>query len=325
LLGFEAKAGGQPPDPRDTPRMRMRAVVLCGPGNNGGDGFVVARLLQGRGWDVEVFLYGDAEKLPPDARVNYERWLEIGAVARLVDDRFDGWPDIDSGVHVILDALFGTGLTRPFLDCRYVAMTLNSCSSLAEKTTFGLPVYRFPKVVAVDVPSGLCADSGIWLGDDQPLDFANLANLTVTFHSRKRGHVLVNGPESCGRVVVKDIGLGHADMGAQVSRQTFASLSGERRLGRVASREVVVDDLSADIKNQSQGHKFSHGHALILSGGSGKTGAARVAARGALRIGSGLVTLGAPPNAQQEVACQITALMLQRVGDAQAFEKKSGG
>jgi hydroxyethylthiazole kinase-like uncharacterized protein yjeF len=319
LGGQVNKADGQPPDPREISGMRRRAVVLCGPGNNGGDGFVVARLLHEKGWAVEVFLYGDAEKLPPDARVNYERWSEIAAVAALEDGKFDGWPDQDSGVHIVLDALFGTGLTRPFLDCRHVAMTLNSCSSLAEKTSFGLPVHRFPKVVAVDVPSGLCADSGIWLGDDQSLDFANLANLTVTFHSRKRGHVLVYGPESCGRVVVKDIGLGHADMGARVSHKTLASLSGARRLGLVVSREVVVDDLSADIKKQSQDHKFSHGHALILSGGSGKTGAARLAARGALRIGAGLVTLGVPPGAQQEVACQITALMLQRVADAEAL------
>ena len=90
-----------------------KAVVLCGPGNNGGDGFVVARLLKGRGWDVEVFLYGDAEKLPPDAKVNCERWEALGKVGKIVEmngQRIDwvaeAYPDL------WIDALFGIGLTR---------------------------------------------------------------------------------------------------------------------------------------------------------------------------------------------------------------------
>ena len=158
-----------------------RAVVLCGPGNNGGDGFVVARLLKEWGWEVEVFLYGDPEKLPPDARVNYERWGALGEVKELIDDAFDGWPDETSGIALVFDALFGTGLSRPYLAHRHLSMSLNHCCSLAE--TRGLS----PKVVAIDVPSGMCSDSGAWLGDDQPLDFGNTANLTVTFHSEKLG------------------------------------------------------------------------------------------------------------------------------------------
>lgn len=182
LAGSEALAGGQPEDPGDISGIRKRAVVLCGPGNNGGDGFVVARLLHARGWDIEVFLYGNAEKLPPDARVNYERWCALGTVEALDDARFDGWPDEASGVHLILDALIGTGLSRPFLDYRNTSISLNNCSSLAEKTSIGGPLHRFPKVVAVDVPSGICADSGVWIGGDQPLDFTYSANLTVTIH-----------------------------------------------------------------------------------------------------------------------------------------------
>ncbi|MGB4826169.1 MAG: NAD(P)H-hydrate epimerase, partial [Paracoccaceae bacterium] len=87
-----------------------RAVVLCGPGNNGGDGFVVARLLKEWGWEVEVFLYGDAEKLPPDARVNYVRWVAIGEVAR-----FDNWPSRSKSwaCDLVIDALFGIGINRP--------------------------------------------------------------------------------------------------------------------------------------------------------------------------------------------------------------------
>lgn len=178
-----------------------RAVVLCGPGNNGGDGFVAARLLKERGWAVEVFLYGDADKLPPDARVNYEAWCGMGSVQTLVDDKFDGWPDEDSEVAIIVDAIFGTGLTRPFLSMRHMSMSLNTSSALSPRAP------GWAKVVAVDVPSGMCADTGVWLGDYQPMDFANTANLTVTFHALKRGHVEGEGPDYCGKVVVKDIGL----------------------------------------------------------------------------------------------------------------------
>lgn len=95
-LGDESDwAEGQPPDPRDISGMRKRAVVLCGPGNNGGDGFVVARLLRELGWDVEVFLYGNVERLPADARVNYERWSELGAVGAFdptVEKPLDSFP-----------------------------------------------------------------------------------------------------------------------------------------------------------------------------------------------------------------------------------------
>jgi hydroxyethylthiazole kinase-like uncharacterized protein yjeF len=251
---------------------------------------VIARLLHERGWAVEVFLYGEAAKLPPDARVNYERWREMGDVKPLEDEVFDGWPDEESGVAVILDALFGTGLTRPFLEFRHLAMSLNTCASLAS-----VHADRVPKVVAVDVPSGMCADSGKWLGDDQPIDCANLANLAVSFHTQKLGHVLGDGPVSCGKTVVKDIGL-----------------AGCLPLPK---RGIVRLIEPADIHVAKTGeHKYSHGHALILSGGAGKTGAARLAARGALRVGAGLVTLGVPGSAQQEVAAQVTAIMLTRAG-----------
>ncbi|UWP93209.1 NAD(P)H-hydrate dehydratase [Aliiroseovarius crassostreae] len=300
-------------EPRDISSKRKRAVVLCGPGNNGGDGFVVARLLHLRGWEVEAFLYGDAEKLPPDARMNYERWCALGEVKALVDDVFDGWPEEDDGVDLIIDALFGTGLKRPFLGFRHLAMALNYCSSSRELLD-GLP-----RVVAVDVPSGLCADSGKWLGDDQPLDHANLANLTLTFHSEKNGHLLEDGPPSCGTVDIVDIGLSSTQDPGTLSRNTLVNLSGEARLGRVVCRKVTLP-LSPYVSKFSDEHKYSHGHALILSGPSGKGGAARLSARGALRIGAGLVTVAPTPGAVQENAARLDAIMLSPVGDKQALE-----
>ncbi len=170
-----------------------RAVVLCGPGNNGGDGFVVARLLKAVGWTVEVFLYGDTGKLPPDAKANYERWCEVGEVTTrridpppLVDDSLT----IEDTFDLLVDGLFGTGLTRHFGGV--FSMFAQTGEFLRDKGV---------RTVAVDIPTGLCSDSGRILGCVIPAD------LTVTFHRAKVGHYLARGLESCGRVITKDIGL----------------------------------------------------------------------------------------------------------------------
>ncbi|SLN36382.1 Bifunctional NAD(P)H-hydrate repair enzyme Nnr [Roseovarius litorisediminis] len=267
-----------------------RAVVLCGPGNNGGDGFVVARLLKEWGWEVEVFLYGDPGKLPPDAKVNCERWLEIGEVAEWNDSAIEDILDERTN-GLVIDALFGTGLTRPMPDD-----TLRTWRGFVPTVTHYDTATR-PKYVAIDAPSGLCTDSGANLG-------AFPADLTVTFHTAKVGHYLIReahyggGPGLSGTVVVKDIGLQH-----EYCKDIVQLLEGPKPL-----RPKWMSE-----------HKYSHGHALILSGGAGKTGAARLAARGALRIGAGVVTLGVPGSAQLEVAAQITAVMLRWVEDDEAL------
>jgi hydroxyethylthiazole kinase-like uncharacterized protein yjeF len=254
-----------------------RAVVLCGPGNNGGDGFVVARLLKEWGWEVDVFLYGDASKLPPDARVNYARWCARGAI-----QPFASAPRFSHEADLFVDALFGTGLRRP-LDGAVLewAAARMADPGVADRT------------VAIDIPSGLCSDSGRELATDTE---TVLAGLTVSFHALKLGHVLDRGPFKCSKTVVVDIGLTDSK-------------------ARLAVQMIGVPTI-AKLSKVDLAHKYAHGHALILSGGAGHTGAARLAARGALRIGAGLVTLGVPPVAQMEVASQITALMLARVADA---------
>src|SRR6056297_777952 len=267
-----------------------KAMVLCGPGNNGGDGFVVARLLKDWGWEVEVFFYGEFDKLPPGAKVNFERWRQLGKVAAWNDLTIEGSLD-ERRNDLVVDALFGTGLTRPMPQD-----TLRTWHGFVPNVTHNDPATR-PKYVAVDVPSGLCADSGANFG-------AFPVDMTVTFHRAKVGHYLVRdghyggGPGLSGKVVVKDIGL-----------------EGPTGKGIV---QVLEDPKTLRPKWMTE-HKFSHGHALILTGGAGRTGAARLAARGALRAGAGLVTLGVPGSAQQEVACQITALMLRRVEDGAAL------
>ncbi|MEC7961833.1 MAG: NAD(P)H-hydrate dehydratase [Pseudomonadota bacterium] len=315
----DATEGGLAPRPAATPQSiseTLKAVVLCGPGNNGGDGFVVARLLAARGWAVEVFLYGDPGKLPPDARVNYERWCESGSVEEL--EVFQGrksW-----GCDLIIDALFGTGLRRalrPLADLFWNLEDMVDCFGVEP----GHPLGR-PAIVAVDIPSGVCADSG----RDFPHEadwhrFSAAAHLTVTFHAAKLGHFLSDGAGQCGKLKVVDIGL-------EDSKKTVDWIARLPAEEGVAPKEPnwrrvqksVVERIQAThpswLNKGASSHKFSHGHALVLTGGSGKTGAARLAARGALRIGAGLVTLGVPPSAQMEVAAQITALMLTRVPDA---------
>ncbi|WIY23623.1 NAD(P)H-hydrate dehydratase [Parasedimentitalea psychrophila] len=263
----------------------LRAVVLCGPGNNGGDGFVVARLLKEHGWEVAVFLYGDAGTLPPDAKVNCERWERLGDVHLFEDFQ----PPHGAPASLYVDALFGTGLSRPL-----GALYRELCGAAGAET-------GPPRWVAVDVASGVCADSGFVLREtaeqgrpSSPPDPAIEADLTVTFHRAKLGHYLAAGASSCGKIVVKDIGLS----------------SGDERKGVV---ELTTPILCG--KNGAS-HKYTHGHALVLSGGHGNTGAARMAARGALRIGAGLVTLGSPRSAMFENAVNLTAVMVRQIDGA---------
>lgn len=263
----------------DLTQSAYKAVVLCGPGNNGGDGFVIARLLKQRGWEVEVFLYGRPEKLPPDARTNYERWRGLGEVAGFADLCVGQIENCD----LVIDALFGTGLTRPIpAEMVAVAQGLAHPNGSARR-------------VAVDLPTGLCSDSGRILGGGPSAAFPS--DLTVSFHALKLGHVLGQGPEICGQVAVADIGLNAVGDTSQDG----------------AAVTLYDGPHSTALAKKSFGHKYNHGHALILTGPSGKTGAARLAARAALRVGAGLVTLGTPHEAVTEVAAQITALMLTEI------------
>ena len=177
-----------------------RAVVLCGPGNNGGDGFVVARLLKQRGWEVEVFLYGDAAKLPPDAAENCQRYGDtVGSIATYVGK--DGWH-----CDLLVDALFGTGLRGSLQDLGALFWEMEDLRD-SYPIEFGHKRGR-PAIVAVDLPSGICSDSGRrFPHPDDYNRFAASAHLTVTFHKAKVGHFLADGPMACGKLAVRSIGL----------------------------------------------------------------------------------------------------------------------
>ena len=271
-----------------------RAVVLCGPGNNGGDGFVVARLLKEWGWDVEVFLYGDPDKLPPDARVNYERWGAVGEVAPFKALEHDKTTD------VLLDALFGTGLKSAFREDIYDLID-GPVDDVECKVR-----------VAIDVPSGMCSDSGIGLDTVPPRAITAFpSDLTVSFHRPKVGHFIGAGPSSSGKVVCVDIGLPD-----RIELEGWDALLPPTWGDAPGIIAELAQPFLNDIGKWPDDHKYDHGHALILTGGPGKTGAARLAARGALRIGAGLVTLACPPNTLSEVAAHVTALMCRPLDGA---------
>jgi hydroxyethylthiazole kinase-like uncharacterized protein yjeF len=234
-----------------------RVAVLCGPGDNGGDGYVVARLLKRRGWPVWV-----EQSAPPatdDARVMAERWR--GPTYRL-----GGGPPAE----LIVDALFGAGLARP----------LDGPALAAARASHGQP-----RVVAVDIPSGVDGNTGAVLGDT-----AFRADLTVTFHRRKIGLVLEPGRAACGEVVVADIGLGDTP---------GVLLENDPGLWR---RALPFPGPAS--------HKHSRGRLVVVGGDALHTGAARLSARAGLRIGAGLVTLLSPPAAAPIYAAALEAVML---------------
>ncbi|MGB0960771.1 MAG: NAD(P)H-hydrate dehydratase [Halocynthiibacter sp.] len=280
-------------------------VVLAGPGNNGGDGYVVARMLRDWGWDVAVYALGNPDHLPADAQANCDRWRAMGGAVRpLTDEVLEGYKTRQGGCALVIDALFGTGLTRGFETHGQIQDTLNYWAAAS-------PTADVPKVVSVDIPSGYSADTGAYVGADDgvnSLDFAIAANLTVSFETAKLGHYLGAAPQAVGKLVVKPIGLAPLLNDWLKTRDDFSPVT------------LVKPDLRMrHVLDKASGHKFSHGHGLVLSGPAGKTGAARMAARAALRIGAGVVTLAAPQEAMAECAAQVTAVMLTPMEDAQAL------
>ncbi|MFB2532914.1 NAD(P)H-hydrate dehydratase [Paracoccus sp. p4-l81] len=275
-----------PPERAD---LRSRAVVLCGPGNNGGDGYVVARLLANRGWDVQVYALGDPARLPADARTNHDRWRAIGPVTPLIPDRAFFQCD------VLVDALFGTGGRGMLTGLDGLLMAIEEA---AGNIFCGPNSPGIDHIVAVDVPSWLDADTGQARNDYCPV----VSDLTVTFHTAKPGHYLAEGPELCGDLAVVELGL----FNAPLAQHPDPSLR----------RPIYLATANRHRLSKTEGHKYDHGHALILSGGPGRGGAARMAARAALRIGAGLVTLACPGAALTENAARLDAVMLREVDTA---------
>ncbi|MBT9287937.1 NAD(P)H-hydrate dehydratase [Prosthecodimorpha staleyi] len=256
-----------------------RVLVLCGPGNNGGDGFVAARILAERGYAVRLALLGDRSRLSGDAALAAAAWR--GATEPLDGD---GVVPMLAQAGVVVDALFGAGLARTLEgEARRVVEAVDRS---------GRPV------VAVDLPSGIDGRTGAVCGA------ALHAQTTVTFFRRKPGHLLMPGRAHCGTVITADIGIPDWTL-----REIGPAL-------RQNCPALWLDRLPAPRLGD---HKYSRGHALVLSGPALRTGAARLSAEAALRAGAGLVTLVAPEAAAAIAATHLTAVMIEAFADAAGF------
>ena len=247
-------------------------AIVAGPGNNGGDGFVAARLLAARGFFVRLALVGDRAKLKGDAA---EAARRFGGEIELAS------PRALEGAAVVVDALFGAGLDRPVAGVAAdMIAALNAC---------GAPI------VAVDLPSGINGTTGAVMGA------AVQAVETVTFFRRKPAHVLLPGRLHCGPVHIADIGI---------PGEVLESVRPRWFLNRPALWEARFPVPRVD------GHKYARGHAVVVSGGASHTGAARMAARAALRAGAGLVTIASPRAALIVNATANLAVMVRPVDGA---------
>jgi len=254
-------------------------AVICGPGNNGGDGFIAARILAERGWSVRLALLGEPGNLRGDAAVAADRWQRPVEPLSL---------EVLDGAGLAVDAIFGAGLARP---------VENPARAVIE----ALDQRRIP-VVAVDVPSGVDGATGDVRGA------APHAAVTVTFFRRKPGHLMLPGRAYCGETVLAQIGI----------------------------PDAVLNDPAPDTVENSpvwwlgdwprprlDSHKYTRGHALV-AGGAVMTGAARLGARSAARLGAGLVTVAAPAAVFPVYAAALTGIIVQPVEGLDDFRHLLG-
>ncbi len=262
------------------PLSRQKIVVVCGKGNNGGDGMVVARRLRQQGLAPRVLLLADPKSLKGDAAVNYQRLAEL-APPQVVEE-LSAWTraTADLGDSTLLvDALLGTGLAKPLQG--FLLEVVRSLTS------------TFPqaRVVAVDLPSGLSADTGEVIGE-----FVR-ADASVTFTAPKRAHVFPPACEHVGKWVVRNIGTPPEVL--ETDPSLFLNLTEREEVSWLAQ------------PRRRDTHKGTYGHVLVLAGSVGKTGAAAMCARSALRSGVGLATVGTAQSALPIIASYSMEVMTE--------------
>jgi ADP-dependent NAD(P)H-hydrate dehydratase / NAD(P)H-hydrate epimerase len=268
-----------------------RPVVVCGSGNNGGDGLVIARHLLVRGASPIVFFAGDAENVSGDARANFDAWRGIGGEIQWLPPGSSLVPlrDAMAAGEVVVDALFGTGLDRAIEGWRAdVVQAINAA-----------PGARF----AVDLPSGLDADTGGTLGVSVE------AKVTATFAHYKLGLLTPSGASLAGKVRVVDIG---------VPPSLVAHVGG-------AAQRLEPGDLASLVGPRPPGaHKTSAGHVVVVAGSAGKVGAPQLSARGAMRAGAGVATIATWPDAATAIESHILEAMTARIDPETIAESLDG-
>ncbi len=257
---------------------RRRIVVLCGKGNNGGDGFVVARHLLKMGAKPSVYFIGDPREVKGGAATNLKRWKKLGKFLIGGETGASGWMPLSSD-HIVVDALLGTGVRGPVEGrLREVINGINSCEAGCS-------------VVSVDIPSGLQADTGEVQGA------AIVADYTVTFTAPKPGLVLGASGRSVGQLSVRQIG----------SPPALVEKTGK---GNLRWSEAAEFGAFA-IPRKAAGNKGDYGHALVVAGSVGKSGAAVLSSWAALRVGAGLVTVATPEPALPVIAAHTPEIMTE--------------
>lgn len=258
-------------------------IILCGPGNNGGDGYAIASRLHSKGCKVNVWELTSSHKQSSAANLMRERWANFGAckpINLLSKDDF-----IDEVV--IVDALFGIGLRSEVIGAAARAIKLSM---------------QYAPIVAIDILSGVQANTGKFAvsGILKPKP----ADLTIAFECAKLGHFIGKGGNLTGRLNIVSLGL-NKELQQLGDAESF-------------TRRWTLSEFSVDKLNKcTNQHKYSHGHTLVVSGKSLQGGAARLAAQGALRVGSGLVTIASPRDALAEHAAQLNAIMLKEINNSQ--------
>jgi NAD(P)H-hydrate epimerase len=261
-----------------------RVIVVCGVGNNGGDGLVIARHLLVRGARPVVLLAGDEARASRDARLELDAWRGLGGELRMLPktaEAADAFREVSRDAAAIVDALFGTGLERAIEG--FLAELVEAMNAASAP--------RF----AVDLPSGLDADTGGAHGAVVE------ARVTATFAHPKLGLLTPNGGRLAGRVHVVDIGV----PGSLVDR-----------VGRSADLLETADLASMLRPRASAAHKNSAGHVLVVAGSPGKVGAPQLVARGAMRGGAGLLTIASWPDSARAIEARVLEAMTARIDRA---------
>jgi len=257
--------------------------VVCGKGNNGGDGMAAARLLKQRGWNPVVLLLGRASELKADSGENWRRAIESGVLCHEVED-LSVFESHLSDCDLVIDALFGTGLTKPLEGIFSGAVQKINQSGR--------------EVISIDVPSGVSSDSGELPGP------AIRAHFTVALAALKYCHVLSPACRMCGETYVVDIGI--------PAKSTTSIVRNEDLYRTLPHRKP-------------DSHKGTYGHAVIVAGSTGKSGAAYMAGKAALRSGAGLVTVVSPSAVQPVIAALGPEIMTEPApGNPNYFDTKAG-